>query len=112
MQYRDGVGYGEDRRDARSGENNGPPNFAYVPVSRQDGPQRATSAAVLFFKRNLRFANELVDRAPNIETGEIRQLGSVPDVAAKPALRKRYRIVRRRARTPLSSDPASVSPAA
>ena len=72
MQYRDGAGYGEDHRAVTLGESDDPTNLACEPVSRQDRPQRATGTAVLFFKQNLRFANELVDCAPNIETGEIR----------------------------------------
>ncbi len=72
MQYRDGAGHGEDHRDAMFSENDDPANLACEPVSRRDHPQRTTGTAVLFFKQNLRFANELVDRAPNIESGEIR----------------------------------------
>ena len=71
MQYRDGAGHGEDRRDVTFGKNDDPANPACEPVSRRDRPQRATGTAVLFFKQKLRFANELVDRAPNIGTGEI-----------------------------------------
>ena len=67
VQIRYGAGHGEDYSAVTLGESDDPTNLACEPVSRQDRPQRATGTAVLFFKQNLRFTNELLDRAPTTE---------------------------------------------
>ncbi len=54
---------------------------------------RATGVTVLLSEQNLRFANELADRAYIIEKGEIRYQGSIEDLAAEPELRSRYLMV-------------------
>jgi branched-chain amino acid transport system ATP-binding protein len=54
---------------------------------------RATGVTVLLSEQNLRFANELADRAYIIEKGEIRYAGSIAELAAEPEVRNRYLMV-------------------
>ena len=48
---------------------------------------------VLLSEQNLRFANELADRAYVMEKGEIRYTGSIAALAAEPDIRQRYLMV-------------------
>jgi branched-chain amino acid transport system ATP-binding protein len=54
---------------------------------------RATGVTVLLSEQNLRFANELADRAYIIEKGEIRFEGTIAELAAEPEVRSRYLMV-------------------
>jgi branched-chain amino acid transport system ATP-binding protein len=54
---------------------------------------RATGVTVLLSEQNLRFANELADRAYIIEKGEIRYEGTIAELAAEPEVRSRYLMV-------------------
>lgn len=54
---------------------------------------RTTGLTVLLSEQNLRFANELADRAYIIEKGEIRYEGTLADLAAEPEVRERYLMV-------------------
>jgi branched-chain amino acid transport system ATP-binding protein len=54
---------------------------------------RATGLTVLLSEQNLRFANELADRAYIIEKGEIRYQGTIADLAAEPEVRERYLMI-------------------
>ncbi len=54
---------------------------------------RATGVTVLLSEQNLRFANELADRAYIIEKGEIRYQGTIAELAAEPEVRSRYLMV-------------------
>ncbi len=48
---------------------------------------------MLLSEQNLRFSNELTDRAYIIEKGEIRYQGSIAELAAEPEVRSRYLMV-------------------
>ena len=54
---------------------------------------RATGMTALLSEQNLRFANELADRAYVMEKGEIRYTGSIAALAAEPEIRQRYLMV-------------------
>ncbi|MEQ9639816.1 MAG: ABC transporter ATP-binding protein [Alphaproteobacteria bacterium] len=54
---------------------------------------RETGVTVLLSEQNLRFANELADRAYIIEQGAIRYEGTVADLARQPEVREKYLMV-------------------
>jgi branched-chain amino acid transport system ATP-binding protein len=54
---------------------------------------QATGVTVLLSEQNLRFANELADRAYIIEKGEIRYQGTIAELADEPEVRSRYLMV-------------------
>lgn len=54
---------------------------------------RETGVTVLLSEQNLRFANELADRAYIIEQGAIRYEGTIADLAEHPEVREKYLMV-------------------